>query len=46
MKAMVLDSYGENSIFNVKEIAEPKIGTNQVLVKVVASSVNPVDCKN
>ena len=45
MKAMVLDSYGENSIFNVKEIAEPKIGTNQVLVKVVASSVNPVDCK-
>jgi len=45
MKAIVLNSYGNTANFEKVEIPVPKILSNQVLVRVVASSVNPVDCK-
>jgi NADPH2:quinone reductase len=45
MRAIVLNSYGSTSNFEKAEIPLPKISPNQVLVRVVASSVNPVDCK-
>ncbi|CAM4323523.1 zinc-dependent alcohol dehydrogenase family protein [Zobellia roscoffensis] len=43
MKAMLLNSYGENANFEVSEIAKPEVTANHVLVKIVASSVNTID---
>ncbi|WP_396634431.1 zinc-dependent alcohol dehydrogenase family protein [Maribacter sp. R86514] len=43
MKAMLLNSYGENANFEVSEIAKPAIKENHVLVKIAASSVNTID---
>ena len=44
MYAAVIKNYGDESSFEIDEsipIPEPK--TNQVLVKIIASSVNPID---
>lgn len=43
MRAAVLDQHGEN--FKIKEISRPKPQRREVLVKVVASGVNPLDVK-
>lgn len=43
MKAMLLNSYGEDSTFELSEVAKPEIKTGHVLVKIAASSVNTVD---
>ncbi len=43
MKAMLLNSYGENSVFELSEVAKPEIKAGHVLVKIAASSVNTVD---
>lgn len=43
MKAMVLNSYGENSVFEATEVATPEAKAGEVLVKIAASSVNTVD---
>jgi len=43
MKAMLLNSYGENANFEVSEIAKPEVTANHVLVKIAASSVNTID---
>lgn len=43
MKAMLLNSYGENANFEVSEIAKPEVSANHVLVKIAASSVNTID---
>jgi len=45
MKAIILNSYGKTANFEKAEIPLPKILPHQVLVRVAASSVNPVDCK-
>ncbi len=45
MKAMMLNNYGDNASFEKKDIDKPAAGTGQVLVKIHASSVNPVDLK-
>jgi len=43
MKAMVLNEYGENATFELSEVVKPEVKVGEVLVKIVASSVNTVD---
>ena len=43
MKAAVINSYGENAPFEVKDVEKPVAGPGQVLVHVAATSVNTVD---
>lgn len=43
MKAMLINAYGEDSVFESAEIEKPSVQSGQVLVKIAASSVNTVD---
>jgi NADPH:quinone reductase-like Zn-dependent oxidoreductase len=43
MRALVLEEY--NSPFRFAEIARPRAGAGQVLVRIKASGVNPLDTK-
>ena len=43
MKAMLINEYGEDSVFEVADVAKPEAKPGEVLVKIVASSVNTVD---
>lgn len=43
MKAIVIKSYGEKSIFEMQEVEKPSLKAGHVLVKISASSVNTVD---
>lgn len=43
MKAMVLNQYGENSVFEQTEIETPVAEAGHVLVRVKATSINTVD---
>lgn len=45
MKAVTYNTYGGPEVLEVREVAEPKVGPDSVLVRVRASSVNPVDWK-
>lgn len=44
MKAIVVDSYGAPEVMRLGEVPEPVPVEGQVLVKVHAAGVNPVDC--
>ena len=45
MKALILNGYGGLTSHRFAEVATPEPGPNDVLVKVAAASVNPVDGK-
>jgi len=45
MKAAVIDRYGGNELVQVKDMAVPVIGPMDLLVRVHAASVNPLDVK-
>jgi NADPH:quinone reductase-like Zn-dependent oxidoreductase len=45
MKAVLLYSYGDPSQLRYEETAVPKCSDNEVLVKVRATSINPIDLK-
>jgi NADPH2:quinone reductase len=45
LKAMVIKAFGGPEVFEQRDVAKPEPGPNQVLVKVIATSVNPVDYK-
>ncbi len=45
MKAVVINSYGSTDVLQYTDIDRPKIEADQLLVKVSACSVNPVDWK-
>jgi NADPH:quinone reductase-like Zn-dependent oxidoreductase len=45
MKAILADRYGGPELLQVEDVPVPKVGPNGVLVKVHASSVNPIDWK-
>jgi len=45
MKAAVYNRYGDPDIIEIKDIDDPKPGSNDVLIRMHAVSVNPVDWK-
>lgn len=45
MRAVALDTYGSPDTLTVREVDDPKVGPDSVLVKVAAASINPVDYK-
>jgi NADPH:quinone reductase-like Zn-dependent oxidoreductase len=45
MKAVLLYSYGDPSHLRYEETSMPKYGDNEVLVKMHATSINPIDVK-
>lgn len=45
MKAVVIEQYGGKEVLKEKEVATPKPGKNQVVVKEYATSINPIDWK-
>lgn len=45
MKAMVIERFGTPEVFHESEIEKPKVKAGYLLVKVHASSVNPIETK-
>ena len=45
MKAIVIHQYGDQSVLSLEQIATPKPGDSELLIKVFACGVNPVDYK-
>src|SRR3990167_10968859 len=45
MKAQVINSFGDPSVFTLVDIPIPQIKPGHVLIKVHATSVNTIDCK-
>jgi len=45
MKAAQINKYGHSDVIEIVDIERLKVGKGQILVKVYASSVNPVDIK-
>ncbi|WP_028605132.1 zinc-dependent alcohol dehydrogenase family protein [Ottowia thiooxydans] len=45
MKAMVLSAHGGEENFRMRELPRPAPEKNQVLVKIAATSINPIDLK-
>jgi NADPH:quinone reductase-like Zn-dependent oxidoreductase len=45
MKAAFIDRYGSNDVVRVGDLAVPTMGDADLLVRVHAASVNPVDIK-
>jgi len=43
MKAMIINKYGADAIFEKEEVKKPTASAGQVLIKIAASSVNTVD---
>ena len=45
MQAIVIEHFGEPNVFEEADLSIPPVSPNHVLVKVAATSVNPVDLK-
>lgn len=45
MRAVAIDQYGGPEVLQVRELDDPKVGPDVVLVRVGAASLNPVDRK-
>jgi NADPH:quinone reductase-like Zn-dependent oxidoreductase len=45
MKAFLVDNYSKHSRLRAAQLPEPEIGDHDVLVRIVASGVNPLDAK-
>jgi NADPH:quinone reductase-like Zn-dependent oxidoreductase len=45
MKAITYDRYGDPEVLTLTDLPEPKVGPDEVLVRVRSASVNPVDWK-
>ncbi len=43
MKALLINAYGEDAVFEVADVEKPEIKHGHVLVRIAASSVNTVD---
>ncbi|MFO0723196.1 MAG: hypothetical protein U1E65_05415 [Myxococcota bacterium] len=42
---MIIDQYGGPEVLRIAEAPEPEVRAHDVLIRVVATSVNPVDYK-
>ena len=45
MKAIVIRKFGDVSVLQEEEVQKPELSSDKVLVKIKASSVNPIDIK-
>lgn len=45
MKAVVIDRFGGVDQLHIENVEDPEVGRAEVLVRVHATSVNPVDLK-
>ena len=45
MRAQLLYSFGDDAKFTAVELPDPAPGTGQVLIRIVATSINPIECK-
>ena len=45
MKAAVINKFGPPEVFEIAEMPEPDITDDELLIEVLAGSVNPIDCK-
>jgi len=45
MKAQVIQSFGDPSVFRMVDMPMPELKSGHALIKVLATSVNPIDCK-
>lgn len=45
MKAAVINQYGDSHELTIQELPKPKIDTHDVLIRVYAAGINPVDAK-
>lgn len=45
MKALVIEHFGEPAVFQTADLPVPEISPHHVLIRVAATSVNPVDVK-
>ncbi len=45
MKAVIINKYGKPDVLQICEVEYPVLKDNGVIIKVFASSVNPIDCK-
>lgn len=45
MKAIVIEQFGEPNVFQETDLPIPSVAAHQVLIRVAATSVNPVDIK-
>lgn len=45
MKAIVIDGYGSNDVVRYTDIAKPEPGPGEVLIRIEAAGVNPIDWK-
>ena len=44
MKAVRIHAYGGTDVLNYEDAPRPKVGPNEVLIRVLATTVNPFDC--
>lgn len=45
MQAQIIESFGDSSVFTFVDLPIPEIKPGHLLIKVHATSVNPIDCK-
>ncbi|MDQ6598973.1 quinone oxidoreductase [Bacillus salipaludis] len=45
MKSQIIQSFGDPSVFKLKEISKPELKPGHVLIQVKATNVNPIDIK-
>ena len=45
MRAVECDTYGPPEVLQVKQVPRPSPGPGQILIRVIASSINPLDVK-
>src|SRR6202167_3735408 len=45
MKAIVVHQYGGPEVLKFEDYPDPVPGSGEVLIRVAAASVNPIDCK-